>query len=653
MKSTLLAAVCVVALCLPGPASAAPADYFDLEPETLLNAQVTSAAKRLENVFQSPNAIYVISHEDIVNAGVTNIPDALRMAPGVNVAQTDGNSWAISIRGLNSAISNKLLVLVDGRSVYNPAFAGVFWEIVDMPLEDIERIEVIRGPGATVWGANAVNDVINIITKRAGDTQGSLVQAMGGTREQGLESLRYGGELANGGHYRVWGRGMNQSPSDAPLGGEANDEIYRLKAGFRADWENLMVQADAHHVVAHQFERVPNFTAPAFGTTFDTAFKYDGASLLGRWKTDITGGQLGIQSYVDFVSRTGSQSIDDRHFTYDFEAQYDMYARGRHEWTIGGGYRLVTRNESNTPISSVTPATQIDNLFSLFAQDKITLGEKFFLTLGTKIEHNDYSGLELQPSARLQWLPDDSQTVWAAVSRAVRTPTLLEQDITTIALNTPGQQFAIVSNEDFDSEALVAFELGYRRRLLPNLSVDTTAFLNSYSNLGVFRALTPFVVNNGIDPPFTFNPFEFANAAKAQTAGVEIATEWQARSNLDIKASYSYLDVKAQADTNVANQEAAEGLAPHHQVNLAANWRINDALSLNSTVAHVSQLRESNVDAYTRVDLNLGYQVSPGLRLNLVGQNLLEDEHREFGAITDRNAASIPRSVFGRITCKF
>ncbi|HYD18853.1 MAG TPA: TonB-dependent receptor [Patescibacteria group bacterium] len=655
MKAGLFAAAAILALCVSVPAIAGAADsYFDLPPEELLNARVTSASRRAESLFESPNAVYVITHDDIERAGVTTIPDALRMAPGVNVAQLDGNSWAVNIRGLNGLVSNKLLVLIDGRTVYNPAFAGVFWETVDLPLDDIEHIEVVRGPGGTVWGANAVNGVINIITRNAADTQGTAVQAMAGNRERGIENLRQGGQLPDNGFYRVYARAMDQSESPAPGGGDANDEWKRLRTGFRADWDGMTVQGDAYRINTDQFSFVPNFTGPAFGTVFSTQFHYEGANILGRWERDLSGGQLMLQSYLDYVGRSGGATISDRHLTYDLEAVYNLNARGRHEWTTGAGYRLVTSNETNIPGSVVSPDSRIDHLFSLFAQDKIRFFDTLSLTLGTKVEHNDYSGLEVQPNAKLQWLPSEEQTVWAAVSRAVRTPTQIEQNVSTVAGNGAGTQNGLVPNPGFDSETLIAYELGYRRRITPNLSVDTTAFIHDYDNLAVVNSGTPFIVNNGVDPPFLFTPFFFANGGAAQTGGIEVAAEWQPRSDLSFNASYSYLDVQMHANTNVPGQEAlTEGQTPHHQLSLRTHWQATDQLSLDGTVHHVSDLAANAVLDYTRLDLNLGYQLSDGVKFNLVGQNLLDDQHREFGSAAGLNAAEVPRSVFGRVTCKF
>ena len=655
-RRLIRAAIIATAACIfmtpqAKAASAGSGDYFDLPPEQLLAAEVTSVSRRSERLAEAPAAVYVITRDDILRSGVTTIPDALRMAPGVNVAQADANSWAVSIRGFNGTTANKLLVMIDGRTVYNPAFAGVFWEAQDLVLADIDRIEVVRGPGGTLWGANAVNGVINIITAKASATQGDYATAVYGTQESTI-AARHGGALADGGAYRVYAKAFDRDNFDRGNGSGANDAWNSLRSGFRADWDNYTLQGDVYRTKTDQNDFIPNF-GPGFGTVIDNTLDYTGGNLLQRWKKQTeSGGLLTLQSYIDYASRIDPQIIDDRHFTLDAEAQYNLAARGRHEIVVGGGYRLVTSNESNSAEFQVNPASRTDNTFNLFVQDKITLlPDNLFLTLGTKVEHNDYSGFELEPGASLNWTPNERQTLWASIARAVRTPTLLEQNAFVIAQDGAGSQVRLVPNGNFASEVLIAYETGYRQQVSKDVSLDAALFFNDYSKLASFHSLPGFVVNNGIDPPFTVTPIEFGNSMTAETYGGELTASWNVRPDWTLKGSYSYINIEAHShDSSFGNQETAEGLTPHHQVNLRSDWKISDDWSLNTSAYLVSGLDTSHVSAYTRLDANLGYRISDGVDANLIGQNLLQASHREFGTAGGLNAAEVPRAVYGRVT---
>lgn len=626
------------------------ADYFDLPPEELLKTQVTSVSKRPELLSEAQSAVYVITRDDILRSGVRTIPDALRMAPGVNVAQQDSNSWAVSIRGFNNTLANKLLVMIDGRTVYNPAFAGTFWEIQDVVLADIDRIEVIRGPGGTLWGANAVNGVVNIITRDARDTVGEYVKAGYGNVEQGFISARHGATLRNGGAWRVYAKAFNRDSFDRPNGSDNHDDWRGLRSGFRADWDTFTVQGDVYGIDAHERNTVPNFTPPDFGTEIVNELEYRGGNLLGRWKHDTAnGGLLTLQSYVDYAARLWPQAIDDRRFTFDFEPQYNFPITGRHEFVVGGDYRFLTMNESSSAVFAITPEQDSFNLFSAFIQDKIMLAQEWFLTLGTKVEHNDFSGFEVQPNARIAWTPDNEQTAWAAVSRAVRTPTPIEQNATVVLQNGLGTQFALVPNPNFDSEDLIAYEAGYRRQITPDLSVDVAAFLNDYSNLANSHLGTPVPINNGVDPPFLLLPGQLTNDMTGETWGFEVSADWRVLPNWKLQGTYSYLEIYLHShDNTLPDQEAAERGTPRNQFSIRSNWKVSEDWSLDTSLYHASELNGGSIPSHTRLDANLGYRVNDNLNLNLVGQNLFNNDHREISG-----GAEIPTSVFGYVTWHF
>lgn len=636
----------------------ASVDYLDFNPEQLLSAKVISVSKKAETVANSPSAVYVVTNEDIIRSGVTNIPDALRMVPGVNVARTDSNSWAVSIRGFNSGLANKLLVLLDGRTIYNPVFGGVLWEAHDLVLEDIDRIEVVRGPGGTLWGANAVNGVINIITKHTVDTQGNLASVVYGNEERGIISARHGGSFGNDGSYRIYSKGFKRDSSGKPGGGDTYDEWDGVNSGFRADWsDQFTLQGNAYR--NHTDQRRTHFSLVAPFTPIENQnIKYEGINLLGRWtdKHD-DGSQLSIQSYIDWARRDEPINFIDNRTTYDLEVQYNLSPWGTHEIITGVGYRFLADNEKGDENVSFSPKERHNSLYSAFVQDKITLApEKWFLTLGSKFEHNEFSGFEVQPSARLQWHPVADQTIWAAVSKAVRTPTPIEEDLTSTltVVNTPFLiRGAFIPNDNFKSEELIAYEVGYRNQITSVLSADLAAFYNVYDHLSTVSVLLSdfSIVNNGIDPVHFFLPAQFRNDMKGQSHGFEAAMNWSVYPDLKISANYSYLHMSLKAVD--PTQESAEDNYPAHQVGARVSWNIYEDWTLDTSASYVDQLSGSNVGDYVRLDMNLGWKLNDNIKFNIVGQNLLDDANREFGSASDMNAGEIERSVFGRLTWTF
>ncbi|MEJ0061632.1 MAG: TonB-dependent receptor [Alphaproteobacteria bacterium] len=639
---------------LASPASAQTIDYFDLLPEQLLKAEVISASKKLEKVSDAAAAIYVISSEDIVRSGVTTIPDALRMAPGVEVAQADSNSWNISIRGFNNGLANKLLVMIDGRTIYNPLFAGTYWEAQNLLLEDIDRIEVVRGPGGALWGANAVNGVINIITKHTKDTQGNMGKALYGNIERGTYAGRHGGSFGEDGTYRIYGQYSDRDsyPStSAP--GDANDKSRGWRSGFRTDWgDDFTLQGDAYQTRDKQTDNLFSLTAP-FSTPMPVTMNYQGANLLGRWKKDFNDNSLlTVQSYLDYAHRNDSPVLQDNQYTLDAEAQYDLAQRGRHALTVGGGYRSISDDEKGTGVVTFKPSSDTFNFFNVFVQDKITLlQDELFLTLGSKFENNDYTGFEYEPNARLQWQADQRQSVWGAVSRAVRTPRQLERDVDFETAAGPGTQITLTGNKDYNSEEVIAYEVGYRNQIRDDLSLDATAFYNQYDDLAVITALPSVPVNNGVDPPYFLTPLIFENGMKGATWGGEIVSTWSARKNLTLHASYGFLAMSLSPQKGISSF-MDEDLSPKHQVKLRSSWNIAPDWALDTSVYYVSPLKQDSVASYVRLDMNLGWRATENIRFNLVGQNLV-GAHREFGAANGLNAAEVPRSVFGKLTWQF
>jgi iron complex outermembrane receptor protein len=630
-------------------------DFLALSPEQLLGAEVISASRQTETVARTPAAVFVITQDDIARAGVTSIADALRMAPGVEVAQGDSNSWAINIRGFNKGLANQLLVMIDGRTIYNPLFGGTYWDLQNLPLENIERIEVVRGPGGALWGANAVNGVINVITKKSSHTQGNLVVAGTGNYERGFVTAQHGGTLANDIAYRVYGQHFNRESFDASSGNDAGDTWHDNRVGFRIDQDDsFTVQGDAYVNDEDQLVSVPYFTPP-FSTIRPDHLDSNGANILGRWKKNYDdSSQLSIQSYLDYTFRSQTTLLDKR-VIFDTDSQFNLAQKGRHAIVLGGGYRLTYDDLGNTPILSFHPSSRSDNLFSVFMQDKIALvPESWFLTLGSKVEHNDYTGFEFQPNARLQWFPDDHQTWWGAISKAVRTPSRLERDINLNAGVFPGPiEFQLTANPDFRAERLIAYELGYRNQVTSDFSIDIATFYNNYNGLAA-QAFQSFVlVNNGIDPAHFALTTTQRNLMAAETYGAEIATDWNVSKTWKVSAGYSFLKMFIHLSNDFTNQQAQEQESPQHQANIRSHWDLNDNWTLDTSAYAVSKLSGFRVPAYVRIDANLGWKIHDGIQFNLIGQNLLDRDHREFNNTTDLNAAEVPRSVFGKLTWNF
>lgn len=626
-------------------------DYFDMTLEQLLQMKVLSVSKKSETVAHAPAAVYVVTGDQIQRSGVTTIPEALRMVPGVQVAQSDTNSWAVSIRGFNSTLANKLLVLIDGRSIYNPVFGGTLWEANDLMLEDIERIEVIRGPGGTLWGANAVNGVINIITKHSRDTQGNLTSAIYGNEEKGTINARHGGRLSNDGSYRIYAKGFRQDRSHKPGGRDTFDAWDGFRSGFRADWgDTFTLQGDAYRTTAEQL-RVDYSLTPPYMPAKEQDIQYEGAHLLGRW-SDVRANrsQLTVQAYIDWAQRDEPFNFVDDRITYDLDAQYNFAPHGIHEFVIGGGLRALDDDKRGNRNVEFAPQKRRDELYSFFVQDKITLKpDTWFLTLGSKFEHNAFSGYEPQPNIRLQWQPTAQQTVWSAISRSVRTPTAIEEDLTSTLGTAANARIAFVPNDNFLPEELVAYELGYRNQINSHLSLDIATFYNDYQHLMTTSIQTPSLVNNNIDPPHLFIPVQFTNNMQGITKGVEASTQWSINENAKLTLNYAYLTIQLDADDSA--QKSAELLYPRHQAGIAFFYNLPNHWTLDTTATYVDQL--ATTDSYIRWNINLGKQLGKNIRINLVGENLGDSQHQEFGTATDLNAAEIERSLFAKLTWQF
>lgn len=643
-----------------GDDGSATEQYLDLPLQDLLSIEVTSVSKRLQQLKEAAAAIHVITREDIRRSGVTSIPDALRMAPGIQVARLNANKWAISARGFNSQWANKLLVLIDGRSVYVPSFSGVYWEMQDLVLDDIDRIEVIRGPGATLWGANAVNGIINIITRSAGETTGGLVTIGGGSEQQSRVELRYGAALGEAIDGRVYLKYQEtDSFTDFATGRDANDDWNSIQAGFRmdgqfSDRDDWTLQGDIFDVDANQFVVLLTQPTPPFNAPQKDPHDADGWNLLGRWNRAWSETSTStLQVYYDRHERDEivlTQSFG----TFDIDFQHQLLLGERHNLIAGFGYRRIEEEFRNSFTISVRPAEWEQDLYSAFIQDEITLiADRLQMTIGSKFENNDYTGFEVQPSVRLLWTPNAANTFWAAVSRAVRTPSRVESygRIVTAVVPVapppvPPLEISLSGNPRQDSETLIAYEMGYRAQPTDKLSLDIAVFFNDYDELQTFD--TPM-------PPVTLT---FANGMEAETYGVEIAADWRPLDWWRLQTSYSYLDISADLKPGARDFLSValrEGSSPNHQISvrsamdLGADWSLDVWAYYVSSLSDLGTLANQDVNAYTSVNVRLAWQPLPGMELSVVGRDLTEERHLEYVGESYLGAAKVERSVFAQL----
>ena len=638
-------------------------DVANLSIEELRNLPVTTFSKREEKLSEVPGALYVITQDEIRRSGALTIPEALRMAPGLQVAQVDAHTWAISARGFNEVFANKLLVLQDGRSIYTPLFSGVFWDVQDTMLEDIDRIEVIRGPGATLWGANAVNGVINIITKRARETQGFLLSGGAGTEETGFGGLRYGGRINDEAHFRVYGKYFDRGDSAFPDGDDARDGWRMARGGFRVDWEPsdqniLTFQGDIYGGRIEQIYTRVSPSPPYPTNDVPDRFDVNGGNLLGRWTHTISEeSTLALQAYYDRTLRDIVIFREVRD-TLDADFQHRFQLGARHDLIWGGGYRWThddVRETDNFDVS-LNPSERGVQLFSAFAQDEIALvHDRLSLTLGSKFEHNDFTGFEWQPGARLLWTPGDKHTLWGAVSRAVRTPSRTDHDVRLNQHPVFGGGSLITSirgYDGFESETLIAYELGYRVQPHRRVSLDFAAFYNDYDEL---RGVRSEGVQLSPSPPHVALLLD--NVLEGETYGGEIAARFEVADWWRWRAAYSYLQMQMHPKTAPADsgtERDTEGNSPHHQFSVASGFDLPFRVGLDATVRYVDELPALDIDSYVALDLRLSWRPVKNLEVALVGLNLLDDRHPEFRPMSIRTQQTeVQRSFYGKVTWRF
>ena len=649
--------------------SAGPRDLSQVSLEDLMNIEVTSVSKKEQKLSQAAAAIFVITQEDIRRSGATNIPDLLRMVPGMDVSQINANSWAVSARGFNRQFTDKLLVLIDGRAVYTPLLGGVNWDTQDVPLEDIDRIEVIRGPGATIWGANAVDGVINVVTKTAADTQGALITADGGTSGQAQGTVQYGGSIRGNTNYRIFSDYLSHNTLPAPGGGSDDDDWHLLHGGFRADTiistkDSFTVQGDLYTgaegaTIIHLFSIDP----PVIGN-LGVLNRMAGGNVLGRWnhafssRSDTT-----FQFYFDNYERTGPESRETRN-TIDFDFSHHWVWGSRQDVVWGGGYRRTWDQDVGTIDQAFNPPDAALQLFTFFGQDTITLlPDRVFLTVGTKVENSYFTGYGLEPSVRLAWTPSNWMTFWSAVSRAERSPTQRNTGLNAslAAFPDPGGsstpvEVVLFGNPRFLPEHVLAYEAGFRAQPTTRLSIDVSTFFNRYDHLETLEP-GPRAFEPSPAPARFLVPVTFGNLMYGTTEGGELSANLELTNRWTLSPGYAFLEMHLH--TKPSSQDAStvaadQGSSPQHQAQLRSHLDLSHGLSWDASAYFVSALPIQEVASYTRIDTQLRWKFAEHAELSLVGQNLLRNDHLEsLDSLTLVNSSLIKRSAYAQLSWHF
>lgn len=635
-------------------------NFLDLSLEELSQVIVTSASRKAEAVANTPAAVFVISADDIRRSGATNLPEALRLAPGVRVSALGNNKWAVSIRGFSERFANKLLVLMDGRTLYSPLLSGVFWESQNIPLEIIERIEVIRGP-APLWGANAVNGVINIITKSADATLGGQLSVAAGTELRTEGFAQQGWKINEDTAIRVYAKAQDYGPSQIVTGGQGVDDWQNARAGFRLDrgqkTDRLLAEGELYNNRSGDRALLPSPTGLNAPTDFTQEVR--GGYLLSRWERQ-TSPKTGytLQGYFEY------QHIDHvwltyQNTTFDLDFQQQLALDERQDLIYGLGYRRIASDFTSSAYVTFDSDQRTDDLFSAYIQDDITLiPDRWHVILGSRFEHNHYTGFEAQPNARLLWTPDSHTSLWAAAARVVRTPSLGEADGDVWLFNAPigalmqplppgldpQLPVALISLGDPNraAEILTGLDLGWRRQWSPSLSLDVAGFYYDYDDLVGYAPGSPDFSN----PALIVLPQITNNESSARVYGLEFATDWRPRTDWRVQANYGWIKQLGVGD--------GSAIPPTHQFSLRSSWNINPAWQWDIWLRSVSALKYPATPAYTTLDTRLGWKPRPDLEIALVGQNLLKQAHPEFITGFVRSIPSeVERGVYLKMDFKF
>ncbi|QDT07330.1 Colicin I receptor precursor [Rubripirellula lacrimiformis] len=619
-----------------------------------LNTEVTTVSRQKSTIGRSPAAVFVISNEMIRHSGARTIPDVLRMAPGVQVSQIDASEWAVSIRGSNGRFANKLLVQIDGRTVYTPLFGGTFWDVQDLLFEDIERIEVVRGPGAAVWGANAVNGVINIITKNAKDTHGTFVEAGAGTEQNGFTSARHGWRTANGVDMRVYGKWFDRDEATLP-DSDAHDDWRMARGGFRADWKpdhtsHLTFQGDAYGGESGRESLVPT-PAPVYTRTVIEDTDLSGFNGLLRYSQTLNDdNEWSIQAYFDHTYRQFQQlKFGEKRDSVDIDFQHQFKAFDDHSFVWGASYRNSRDHIYDSPFFlTFDPDDRTVDQLNYFVQDEITLiDDALYFTTGAKFTHSDYTPFEFQPTARILWTPNERQSIWASYSRAVRSPTRVGIDVSLTMLPGPSAPTAFplfLGNRKFASENMDAWEIGMRAQPTQAFSWDAAAFYFDYDDLQAVSVGAPYF---SLGPPAAvYVPLTITNSGQGRSYGFELGANYALSEDWRLYGAYTFLrEQLTTASTNV-------GGSPDNQIYLQSSFNLTRHTDLDVMWRYSDSLPLQSTPSYNTMDVRYAWRPSRDWEVALVGRNLLQPDHKEVGndGFTGNVSTNIQREFYAAIS---
>ncbi len=649
-----------------------------LDLEQLMNMEVTTASRKSQSLSHTSAAAFVITQEDMRRSGATSLPEALRLAPGVEVGQISASKWSVTIRGFNGRFAGKLLVLIDGRSVYTPSFSGVYWEMHSPLLEDIERIEVIRGPGATLSGANAVNGIINIITRPSQDTQGGEVNLVAGNQQQ-LGSARWGGQISDAASYRAYAKVEHENAQKALDSTAVQDDFERYQIGLRSDWgklgdEHYILTAEAAHLLQGESLNLPDVSLPSLGYLAHTTADIHSGHVLGHWEKALAlDSDISVQAYVDSYDRN-SLEYDESSFTANLDIQHHLLLGKRHDLVWGAAYRHSTNSVNSQIVFDITPNNQSLNIFSAFMQDEIELLEdKLWLVAGIKAEDSEYSNLEWQPNLRLLWTPSHNDTLWASVARAVRLPSRADRSVEQYKfsaqyITVPMSPFpmplllAAKSDPDFQPEEVLAYELGYRTQLKNKLLLDIALYYNTYDQL---RDVAFLGMLSGTH--FLYTNSQLQNTIKGSTQGVELAIDWQPNTEWRWQLAYNLMDMNLKSDLPLeqilppGSASSYEQGSPMQQLSLRSSWRVQANINADAWLRYVGAAPMMGAlggspyptPDYLTLDMRLAWSPTKHWEWALIGKNLLSSSHLEAVEEFWRVPTEIQRSLMATMRWTF
>ena len=665
-RAAFLTGILLGSLLTDGKAQEATPDLGNLSLDSLSSMEITSVSRKEQTLSEAAGAIFVITSEDIRRSGMSNIAELLRTVPGLDVAEIDANKWSITTRGFGERYPDKTLVLLDGRTLYSPLTSGVTWDVQETMLEDIERIEVIRGPGATLWGANAVNGVVNIITKTAKETRRTLISGAGAIQDRNSGATRYGGSLGSRGHYRVYGKYFDRDGSPTPSGGQAPDGWHDLRSGFRADWDIssstiMTVQGDLYRGrVGTTVPGLLSLSPPLTGLFVDKTIT-TGGNVLGRWTRTSDHLDTTVQAYFDLANRNETSVLGEFRHTFDVEVLQRYHRWNRQELIFGGDFRDNADRTVGSLNISFNPASRDTQLYGVFAQDEISLlPRRLKLTLGSKIEHNFYSGFAFQPDVRLAWISTERTATWMAISRASESSSRTDSDVRTnddVSLAADGTIIlaSTFGTEHLPPENVIAYEFGSRWQPDTKISFDLATFYNHYTNRHTNEPGTPFFEDSPA-PRHLVVPDYTASNISGETHGLELLARARPTHIWELSASYTLFEIhlhQSAASLDFDTAPESEGSSPTQEFQIHSLLNLPHKLEFDSAVFHVGRLVGPGIKAYTRLDLRLGWRPTPAFELSGGGRNLLQAQHYEFGSGELVQAEPVGRSAYLKANWRF